>query len=81
MKIKLNNNTVIHNVKKFVNVSLISKTTRMFYELGRYIDYNHTEYVKFGIFKEITDPIKFCTHNNLINDKDYIKHHNFVIKF
>lgn len=84
-------NITIHNTKPVESIEDIKKAKRLFYQLGEHpssIHFNpQTKQLKSKIhwdkwnqshiFKEITDIEDMLKHDNLLNNPDYIKHHNF----
>lgn len=62
------------------NISQISDGDRLFYELGMYVQDN---WIRRGIFKEITNVAQFVSNdklcNKLLHNLEYLEHHNFMI--
>ena len=64
------------------DVNLISSGDQLFYELG-YKKSIHLGYgdnwVRLGQFKEIEDPIRYVELDQLLNNVEYLEHHNFML--
>ena len=80
----------IKGAKKIKSLSDITDTSRLFYELGhykvlrRYKDKHGNmcedkKWIGEGIFKEIDNVKDFLKYDARMLDKEYIKHHNFVV--
>jgi len=88
MEIIVEQRIKIENVKKVNSLSDITDNSRLFYELGHYIvlrkykDGNiveDKEWIREGIFKEIYNVKDFLTIDKRLLEKEFIKHHNFVV--
>jgi hypothetical protein len=80
----------IKNAKKLKSLRDISKNSRLFYERGHYIVLRKyidsdgyivedKEWIREGVFIEIKDVDDFIKTDDRLTDKEYIKHHNFVV--
>ena len=79
--ILLEDDTVILNVKPLNDLEEINQNTRLFFELNNRVKIDNSYHlIKTGYFKEIKNPLKFKEEDELLKNKNYIKHHNFVIK-
>ena len=56
---------------------------RLFYEVGYKINADLASYgvnwARTGQFKEVENPIKFIEKDELLDNAEYLKHHNFMI--
>ncbi len=84
------NQIKIKGAKKVKSLKDITNKSRLFYELGhyktlkKYKDKNGNivedkKWIREGIFKEIDNVKDFIKTDERLKEKEYIKHHNFVI--
>lgn len=75
---------VVSNVQKLSKRSDITDKTKLYYELGykKYVNrpLSDDNWIRTGKFKEIKDPIEIKEKDNMLDDSEYISHHNFVFK-
>ncbi len=64
------------NAQPMKSTSDIAAGDRLFYELGHY---QGKRWVREGVFKEIREVENMIQMDTMINDPEYIAHHNFVI--
>ena len=69
----------IKGVKKVKNISDITENSRLFYEIGYYVDEDNTNWVRGVIFKEIQNIKSFIKEDYRLLNKEFIEHHNFVV--
>lgn len=82
MNIKLNNGSIVLNTIPITKKDEITEGCRLFYELGykrNMMGGYGDNWIRRGVFKEITEPEKFKQEDNMLDSKDYIEHHNFVV--
>lgn len=82
--ILLENREVIQDVITLKDINQITKDTKLYYELGYKIDarlgVDNGNWVRTGYFKEIENPLNFCSEDTHMLRPEYLKHHNFKIK-
>lgn len=74
---------ILPNMIPMRDIKQISDGDRLFFELGYKIDINIWDYgenwVRTGKFIEVTDIQRMIKNDNLIENLDYLEHHNFML--
>jgi len=73
---------ILPNMIPMRDIKQISDGDKLFYELGHKISMNGgygNNWIREGRFKEIEDIKEFLEVDKLINNIEYLEHHNFMI--
>jgi len=81
-KVDMTTISIQPNMVSMTDKSMLEEGDRLFYELGTKrnlkLEYGDN-WIRSGQFKEIKNPIDFIKRDPLINEAQYLKHHNFMI--
>jgi len=81
-KVDMTTISIQPNMIPMTDKSMLEEGDRLFYELGTKIDIRKEygdNWIRSGQFKEIKNPMDFIKGDQLFNESQFLKHHNFMI--